>query len=268
MFEPAPQDLVLTILGAHVGPREGTSVWSGGLVALLGEFGFTEGAARVALTRLVRRDLLERAKDGRMVFYTVTPRAAAVLAEGDRRIFGLGRETPPGPWTILWHTIPESQRVSRARLVARLRFLGFGSVQDGTWLAPHDRTAEVAALLDQLGVSAHAGVMVGEPAQVPDFAAFVPRVWDLDALAARYESFVADFSDATAAVQADDPRSAFQLRVRLMHTYRQFALLDPELPADLVAPPPCRAAAVTLFHHAYPALAPQAQRHFNGVMTP
>ncbi len=261
MFEPAPQDLVLTILGAHVGPREGAAVWSGGLVALLGEFGFTEGAARVALTRLVRRDLLERVKDGRMVFYTVTPRAAAVLAEGDRRIFSLGRDGSPGPWTILWHAIPESQRVARARLVSRLRFLGFGSVQDGTWLAPRDRTAEVAALLDQLDVSAHAGVMVGEPAQVPDFAAFVPRVWDLDALAARYESFVAEFGDA----KAEDPRSAFELRVRLMHTYRQFALLDPELPADLVAPPPCRAAAVTLFHHAYPALAPQAQRHFNGL---
>ncbi|WP_436496487.1 PaaX family transcriptional regulator [Actinokineospora sp. HUAS TT18] len=265
MFEPAPQDLVLTILGAHVGPRSGATVWSGGLVALLAEFGFTEGAARVALTRLVRRDLLERAKDGRMVHYTVTPRAAAVLAEGDRRIFGLGRSNGSADqWTVLWHTIPEDQRVARARLVRRLRFLGFGPVQDGTWLAPRDRTAEVAALLDQLGVSSHAGVLLGAPAQVPDFAGFVPRVWDLDALAAGYESFVAEFD----ASEAEDARTAFALRVRLVHTFRQFAMLDPELPTDLVPPPPHRAAAVSLFHRAYPALAPQAQRHFDGVMSP
>lgn len=265
MFEPAPQDLVLTILGAHVGPRAAATVWSGGLVTLLGEFGFTEGAARVALTRLVRRDLLERVKNGRMVFYTVTPRAAAVLAEGDRRIFGLGRgDAAAAGWTILWHTIPDDQRVARARLVSRLRFLGFGPVQDGTWLAPRDRTAEVADLLDQLGVSAHAAVMLGEPAQVPDFAGFVPRVWDLSALAARYESFVAEFGESA----ADGPRAAFALRVRLIHTYRQFAMLDPELPIDLVPPPPHRAAAVSLFHRAYPALAPQAQCHFDGVMTP
>ncbi|HVK20819.1 MAG TPA: PaaX family transcriptional regulator, partial [Actinokineospora sp.] len=206
MFEPAPQDLVLTILGAHVGPRSGATVWSGGLVALLAEFGFTEGAARVALTRLVRRDLLERAKDGRLVHYTLTARAAAVLAEGDRRIFGLGQgDGAADQWTVLWHTVPEDQRVARARLVRRLRFLGFGPVQDGTWLAPRDRTAEVAALLDQLGVSAHAGMLLGAPAQVPDFAGFIPRVWDLDALAARYESFVAEFQTA----RADDERAAF-----------------------------------------------------------
>ncbi|MBM7773032.1 phenylacetic acid degradation operon negative regulatory protein [Actinokineospora baliensis] len=265
MFDAAPQDLVLTILGAHLRPRERTTVWSGGLVALLGEFGSTPGAARVALTRLVQRDLLERVRDGRMVHYRVTPRAAAVLAEGDRRIFTLGtRSGAPGQWTVLWHAIPEDQRLARARLVRRLRFLGFGSVQDGTWLAPYDRAEEVAALLADLGVTAHAGVLVGAPAAVPRFADFISRVWDLAALERRYRDFVTDFSGRPAA----DPATAFGLRVRLTHTYRQFALLDPELPEDLVPPPPHRAAAVELFHTAYPALAEQAQRHFDGAMTP
>src|SRR5581483_10747891 len=66
-----PQDLVITLLGAYVHPREAT-VWSGGLVQLLGEFGFSTGAARVALARLVRRDLLEPRRDGRLVHYALT----------------------------------------------------------------------------------------------------------------------------------------------------------------------------------------------------
>ena len=263
MSESAPQDLVLSILGAHLRPRASAAVWSGGLVTLLGGFGYTPGASRVALTRLVNAGLLARSRDGRHVHYTLTDRALAVLAEGDERIFGLGAERPgPATWTVLWHAIPDDRRDARARLVRRLRFLGFGQVQDGAWLAAHDRAAAVTALCADLGVEKHTGVLVGAP--VPDFADFTRRVWDLDALAERYAAFVADFAD----VRADCDAAAFHLRVRLVHAFRQFALLDPELPADLVPPPPDRAAAVRLFHDRYPALEIPARRHFDGVMTP
>jgi phenylacetic acid degradation operon negative regulatory protein len=264
-FEPAPQDLVLSLLGAHHVPRERGTVWSGGLVRLLEEFRFSEGAARVALNRLVARELLARSKDGRHVHYALTPRTVAVLAEGDRRIFRLGesprRETT---WTVLWHSIPENRRVARARLVRRLRFLGFGSVQDGTWLAPHDREAEVAALLSELDVTAHAGVLLGRPATAVDFGTFVARVWDLDELAERYRAFAEHFR----APDVTDDRQALLLRTRLVHTFREFPFLDPELPEDLVPAPKHRAEALRLFHDLYPALAPAAQRYFDEVTVP
>ncbi|HXO06662.1 MAG TPA: hypothetical protein VN880_01450, partial [Solirubrobacteraceae bacterium] len=63
-----PQELAITLLGTYVRPF-GDRVWSGGLVVLLGELRFSEGAARVALTRLVRRGLIERIRDGRLVHY-------------------------------------------------------------------------------------------------------------------------------------------------------------------------------------------------------
>jgi phenylacetic acid degradation operon negative regulatory protein len=263
-FEPASQDLVLTLLGAHQGPRDG-AVWSGGLVRLLGEFGFTEGAARVALNRLVARDLLARSKNGRHVHYVLTPRTRAVLAEGDQRIFTLGekprRETT---WTVLWHAIPEDRRLARTRLTSRLRFLGFGSVQDGTWLAPHDREQELAALLKELDVAEHAGVLLGRPATAVDFGTFVARVWDLGELAERYRAFVEHFRDR----DVDSDGDALLLRTRLVHTFREFPSLDPELPEDLVPAPPCRVDALRLFHFLYPALADAAQRHFDKVTRP
>jgi phenylacetic acid degradation operon negative regulatory protein len=264
-FEPAPQDLVLTLLGAHHVPRDGGTVWSGGLVRLLEEFGFTEGAARVALNRLVGRELLAPARRGRHVHYALTPRTLAVLAEGDRRIFTLGerpcRETT---WTVLWHSIPEDRRLARTQLVSRLRFLGFGSVQDATWLAPHDHEQELAALLAELGVSEHAGVMLGRPATAVDFGTFVTRVWDLAELAGRYRAFVEHFGGREAA----DDREALLLRTRLVHTFREFPFLDPELPEDLVPAPAHRAEALRLFHILYPALAEPAQRHFDEVTAP
>ena len=108
-----PQDLVITLLGAYVRPF-GRTVWSGGLVMLLREFGFSDGAARAALTRLVRRKLIERVRSGRLVHYRLTPRCERLLIEGDGRIFTFGHlPADAGPWTMLWHQIPEDRRLER-----------------------------------------------------------------------------------------------------------------------------------------------------------
>ena len=263
-FEASPQELVVTLLGSYVHPRETRRVWSGGLVAVLAELGFSDGAARIALTRLVRRGLLTRHREGRTVHYSLTRRTVALLADGDHRIFSLGRrERAAGEWTVLWQSIPETRRQARERLVRRLRFLGFGPYQDGTWIAPHDREAEVIALLGELGVTEHAGLLLGRPSAALDVRRFAGRAWDLDELAARYTAFVEQFSRYPGEELTD--ATAFDVRTRLVHTFRAFPSLDPELPADLVPAPDRRAAAVELFHDLYTALAPAAQRHFDEV---
>jgi phenylacetic acid degradation operon negative regulatory protein len=274
-----PQDLAMTLLGAYVPDREQALVWAGGLVALLTEFGCTQNAARVALSRMVQRDLLERERDGRLVRYRLTGRTRDVLAEGDRRIFRLGSDATDATdatdgregiaadcWTVLWHAIPDERRDARRRLAARLRFLGFGQVQDGLWLAARDREAEVAAVLADLRIERHAGLFTGKPSRIVDVRAAVAKAWDLDHLATRYERFVHTYRGVDPAEL--DAASAFGIRTRLTHEFRQYPLLDPELPAQLVTPPRARAEAVTLFHDLYPALAPAAQRYFDEVITP
>ncbi|RZQ60695.1 PaaX family transcriptional regulator [Amycolatopsis suaedae] len=251
----------MTLLGSYLHDRRGQMVWSGGLVALLAELGFSEGAARIALARLARRGLLERVRRGRQVHYALTKRTVDVLAEGDERLAGLGRGRTAGEWTVLWHAIPHDRRLERERLVRRLRFLGFGSVQDATWLAAHDREAQVAELLRELDVTDHAGVLLGRPAASLDVRAFAARAWDLDRLAERYAAFADTFTRPV----PENPAAAFALRTRLVHGYRQFLTQDPELPEELVPAPPRRAEAVRLFHDLYPALAPAAQRHFDEV---
>jgi phenylacetic acid degradation operon negative regulatory protein len=263
-----PQDLVITLLGTYVRPY-GDAVWSGGLVALLEELGFSEGAARVALTRLVRRGLLGRERSGRLVHYRVTERCDRVLAEGDGRIFTLGDPRPAGDgWTVLWHQIPEDRRLQRSRLARRLRFLGFGSVQDSVWVSPHDHSDEVRALLGELGVSAFAVVFVASVGGEDGMAALVARAWDLSGLAERYASFVAEFSASVGrsgrARRCDDVE-AFRVRTRVVHLFRGFPFLDPELPDDMSAVPRARAKAVSTFHALYEGLAEGSQRHFDAV---
>jgi phenylacetic acid degradation operon negative regulatory protein len=264
LFERRPQSLVITLLGAYVYPGD-RLVWSGGLVRLLGELGFTVGAARIALARLTRRDLLERERDGRLVHYRLTPRANALLDEGERRIFSLGRDVrPAAEWTFLWHAIPDERRVERGRLARRLRFLGFGSLQDGVWISPHDREPEVTALLGELGLVGHAAVVLGRPASSDDLEALVWRAWDVNELARRYRAFELAFRPhAASAGNGLGDREAFLVRTRLVHAFRQFPSLDPGLPDELVPTDGHRSEAVSLFHDLYESLAAPAQRHFD-----
>lgn len=243
-------------------------VWSGGLVELLGELGFSHGAARVALTRLVRRGLIERVRDGRLVHYSLTPRADRVLAEGDGRIFTFGHPRDDGgTWTLLWHQIPEDRRLERSRFARRLRFLGFGSVQDSVWVSPHDHREEVEHLLGELGVAAYATLFSAREDASAGLSVLASRAWDLNGLVERYEAFAAEFSPwlrRRARMRLSDSE-AFLVRTRLVHLFRGFPQLDPELPEELAPMSGPRMRTVQTFQSLYEGLAVPSQRHFEAV---
>jgi phenylacetic acid degradation operon negative regulatory protein len=267
LFERKPQSLVITLLGSYVHPDPRT-VWSGGLVKLLSELGSSTGAARVALARLTHRGLLARLRDGRLVHYRLTGRAEALLEEGDRRIFSLGRgDRTVRTWTILWHAIPDERRLERGRLAGRLRFLGFGTIQDAVWISPGDRRREVTSLLEELRLAGYAAVLVGRPAN-EEFVAFVARAWDIEELTKRYRGFVTVFGRYAAGRDGLDDREAFLIRTRLVHAFRQFPFLDPGLPDDLAPTHGQRERAVGLFHALYERLAVPARRHFDATTVP
>lgn len=255
-----PQDLVITMLGTYLQPRS-KRFWSGGLVELLGEFGFSPGAARIALIRLVNRELLERTRVGRLAFYSLTTRSRKLLKEGDSRIFSLGRGpvTADG-WTVIWHAIPEDLRLERGRLSRRLRFLGFGALQDGTWVSPHNREDEAVEVIEDLGVQKFCGVLIGSPAEALDFRTFVSRMWPLDELSKRYKAYVDEFKPFTSRRMSD--KKAFQVRTRAVHAFRNFPALDPQLPDDFMSQPKFRDEAIEVFTSIYERLAEQSTRYF------
>lgn len=262
-----PQDLAITILGAHL-RRPGERVWSGGMVEILGEFGFSTEAARAALSRLVSRGLLQRQREGRLVFYVLSSRAHELLAEGDRRIFSFGRGAPAADaWTVVWHTIPEDRRVERAQLAQRLRFLGFGSVQDATWIAASDREQEVRALLEALAVADFACMFLGRIARGTEKALLLSGAWDVEDLERRYTAFVAEYGPYLDPSGRDalDAREAFVVRTRMLHTFRSFPFSDPELPETIAPGAAARAEAVVTFDAIYEALEPAASAHFTEV---
>jgi phenylacetic acid degradation operon negative regulatory protein len=264
------QDLTITILGSHM-RRAGGRVWSGGMVKLIGEFGFSTEAVRAALSRLVTRGMLERHRSGRMINYALTSRAQELLAEGDRRIFSFGRGAPAADaWTLVWHSIPEDRRVERSRLASRLRFLGFGSLQDATWIAASDREGEVRALIDQLEVGPYVSTFLARMARGSENALITSGAWDLEGLGHRYDEFLGEYSPFAkpAARRKLSDREAFVTRSRLMHSFRSFSLLDPELPDSIAPLLDQRTRSVGVFDAVYEGLAEASDRHFEAVALP
>jgi phenylacetic acid degradation operon negative regulatory protein len=256
-----PQHLLITLLGDYwYGRRE--HLPSAALVRLLAEFGVTPVGARAALSRLARRGLLESSRVGRRTYYGLTERAAAVIAEGARRIysFGTGARSWSGQWTVAAFSIPEEQRDVRHALRSRLRWLGFAPLYDGVWVTPGDEAAAATAVLKELDITSAtvltAVLAPGSPLDGDPLAA-----WDLDGLRRSYREFVAKYGPLLRRIGAGEvgASEALVARTEIMNEWRNFPNLDPELPPGLLPRPWPRAEARRIFVEVYNGLGPLAQ---------
>jgi phenylacetic acid degradation operon negative regulatory protein len=261
-----PQEVILGLFGEYVGPKE--AVWSGGLVQILGNLGFSVQASRIALSRVVIRGLLQPMKSGRFVHYTMTPRIAAVHAEGRRQTFSR-QERPDwdGTWTLVWYSIPDRHRAERSRLGRWLNFRGFGALQDGTWIAPGDCERDIRPLIRQLGLEAHSIVFTVQTTSKSDVESIIKRAWDIKELSQMYELFLKELAPfgIASTLRRLDPLSALVLRTRIIEMFRQTAAKDLNLPDEVLMVRWRRREAVKLFHKVQNALLPKASAYFRQV---
>src|SRR6516164_8561435 len=89
-----PPRLLLTLLGDYWWRRT-EPLPSAALVALLAEFGVSDSAARAALSRLTRNQLLVTSKSGRRTVVRLSDRAARILDDGGGQIFSFGQASRP-----------------------------------------------------------------------------------------------------------------------------------------------------------------------------
>lgn len=263
-----PPRLLLTLLGDYWW-RQDQPLPSAALVALLGEFGVGDTAARAALSRLVRRDLLRCIKTGRRTSYRLSDHATEVLEDGARRIleFGTAGEPWDGRWSVVTFSIPERDRQSRGPVRQALRWLGFAPLYDAVWVSPRDRVTEALQAVQAHAVENVTGFRA-TAAQVRTQGRQPQDAWDLDAVRAAYGEFLDELTPLRARLDrgAVPPDEALVLRTRLMDRWRAFPAIDPELPAQLLpADWPC-APARKAFIAMYDALAPGAERRVRQVI--
>ncbi len=227
---PAARSLLLTILGEYVLPT-GEPVWQEALVSALVSVGFTQHAARQAVSRSTRDGWLLARREGRRARMELSGRTAGLLRSGAERIYSFGNPWQwDGRWLVVVLRVPEQRRAVRHQLRTRLAWAGLGSLGGGVWLTPHvEREAELAATIsDESAAEATSFVAalgaLGSPAGVAAVA------WDLDGVRRQYETFVEAFSH----VRPATPEACFRMHTLLVHAWRKFPFLDPDLPSDLL----------------------------------
>jgi phenylacetic acid degradation operon negative regulatory protein len=131
----------------------------------------------------------------------------------------------------------------------------------GVWLTPHvDREAELLAAI-RSAPAALATSFVASLGMLGRGSEVAATAWDLDSVRSQYEAFVEDF----AAVRPASGEACFRMQTLLVHAWRKFPFLDPDLPAELLPVGWPRRRAYELFTGRHSAWSGPAQEWFDSL---
>jgi len=248
------------LYGDHLVARGGLAPVAA-LVRCLAALDITAPAVRTAVSRMVRQGWLAAAATPRGPGYALTERAVHRLEEAASRIYRTREATWDGSWHLL--TVERIRdRSRRERVRNALRYLGYGGIDDTTWIAARP-SSELDILLSTEQVFAERFTARHDG----DTAELVSRVWDLDKLAAAYRGWIAEAERIVAGVDARGrEQTAFAARSRLVHGWRKFLFIDPQLPDELLPAEWAGTQAARYFDDQAARLAPAASRFIDSCL--
>lgn len=215
------------------------SAWTQDILYLLSLLGQTEQAVRSTLLRMKRKGWLDVERSGRRSRYRLSEAGRAITMQGDKRIF----EPAAGAWNQTWqlviYSLPEEKRALRTELRKKLVWFGFGNLVSGTWITPHNRRAEMADVIEKLGVTRYVSMFEAQRIEAMSDSDIVNKCWDLAGLEAQYAAFVTRWQPRLAAFdrgQLDSAESRFKERFQLTFDFQPFPRIDPNLPITLLPP--------------------------------
>ncbi|MFP3975408.1 MAG: PaaX family transcriptional regulator C-terminal domain-containing protein [Dehalococcoidia bacterium] len=266
-----PKAAILTLYGDYVLPRGG-EIGIGSLVILLSNFGLSEQAVRSAVSRMCQAGLLKGRQEERKSYYSLTESGHSLLTKGTQRIFVRKNNQWDGSWSIVIYSIPERRREARDRLRLELSWMGYGPLSEATWISPYDMTKEVEDLAERLQIKEHVQMFQARHQSCTDPKEIVSRCWDLGRIHKRYANFVDKYRPKLEyhlkrleAGENIESSECFVERFNLIHEYRKFPFLDPDLPRELLPENWLRPQAAALFDEYHDLLADKANEYFDSV---
>ena len=210
--------------------------------------GQTAEQVRSCLRRLVAEGLFVRHGAGRGAAWQATQEGMRALGAGLERtrlayaqdVAGRGWD---GQWRLVAFAVPEPQRPARDAFRDGLRVLGGAAIQGGLYVSPHPWHKDVRALTERTGVAGKVTMATTDDLEVNgerDPRELARRLWPVDDLAARYQTFIAEFAEVPEALaemrrlrqrlrDADFLGGALGMAVSFIACFNDDPLLPPEL---------------------------------------
>lgn len=256
--------VVVSFLGAVV-RRLGNWMPIGGAIELLAPLGLDGPSVRTAVFRLKKRGWLVPETRAGSRGYVLTPLALAALAAGDEVIWHARQPASlEDGWCIVNFSVPEAMRSKRQQLRAHLTTLGFGNIGTAMWIAPARMLPAAERAIDELALSRHSAVFVGDHVAGQDLASLLDESWDLTGIDRRYREFVDEFSPIAAELDAfgvAEPERAFTTYLSVVDGWRRLPYRDPGLPRELLAEDWTGPEATALFERLVASLEARALAH-------
>lgn len=249
-----PRSLVFTLYGDYFRYCADGAAPLGGLSDVMELFGVERTTTRMVMSRLRAEGWFDAVRDGRRTSYRLAPRGWELLDAGRERIFRHDSESWGGQWTLV--LTRTGDRTARDEFRKSLAWLGFGSLQPATWIAPGDRRTSAQRALDEQPAG-DGDVFLTRTDDLDKDRDLAARAWDLAALGDEYRRFVERYEAPLDALTDD---AALVRRVRLTDDYRRFPYADPDLPARLLPADWAGAVAHALFAERHTALRDAAVR--------
>jgi phenylacetic acid degradation operon negative regulatory protein len=227
--------MIFTLFGAHL-RNYGNYISNRALSEIMEVFGFTPEAVRAAAFRMVKQGWLERSKEGRNTFYTLTMEGKSRVQQGILRIFDIDQGQWNGTWHILTYSIPEKKRNIRDELRRELVWLGFGSISNGTWITPWDLKGAVEPFVQRRRLNGLVEMFAAQHEGYSTNRAMVERCWNFDQIQKHYEIFLKKWEERFSQLDLNtiQSRESFIEQTLLIHDWRKFLHLDPKLPFELL----------------------------------
>src|SRR5699024_1257127 len=249
----------------------GNVIWIGSLIRLLEAFGHNEQSVRAAVSRMSIQGWIESTKKGNKSYYSLTERRRARMEEASKRIYKTASPDWDGQWRILVYTIPEEKRHLRDELRKELTWSGLGVLSNSCWITPNPLEEEINRLIDKYGIHSYVSFFQGDYTGMNDQKKMVDKCWDLPAIAAQYQQFINKYRMMyrTSKTKLNNGQmtdsEAFVQSASLVHQYRKFLFIDPNLPKELLPEEWIGDFAAALFTDYYRLLTEPATRFFESV---
>lgn len=262
-----PSSLLFTIFGDYYRNLR-MEVWVGSLIKYLEPFGFSDGSVRVTLSRMMHQGWLESRKVGQKSFYRVTDKGLRRIKHGVTRVYQDKDEPWDGKWRIVMTNFPENLRETREQIRKELQWMGFGYLGNNVWVTPNNLYAQVMEMIDEYQVRAFMDFFTATYDGPQIGRGLAQKAWNLDEIAMKYEQFVSAFQPhyekmyQTAKQESLSEDLCFVQRALLVHEYRKFLFVDPNLPKELLPSDWIGTEAAHLFREFHHFLTPMAEKYF------
>ena len=135
---------------------------------------------------------------------------------------------------------------------------------------PYDLTKEVEELADRLRIKQYIQTFQAKHKNSTDPKKIVSQCWDLGTINKRYIDFIAKYRPKMEyhlrrlnSGENIEPSDCFVERFNLIHEYRKFPYLDPDLPQELLPENWLRPQAAALFDEYHNSLTEKANEYFD-----